>query len=198
MAFNTDAIKSAKLTDSATQTIGSVAYVSNVTNPTLAGKTTFITSVSDQSLTGQTEFVILPTVDEDGTLSFETGTVTISSGKTETGTVTLNAGTSTIKYMSTQTESASTDTITPYTFEDVTVATGGLSATAAGSSVLTGLGTATTIDAITGIKVTTQPTITITESSANTGPVNEHVDTEIVNQTTTTDGAHSHNIKVSE
>lgn len=201
MAFNTDAIKSAILNTSSSQSTGSIAYVSAVTNPTLdttEGKTTFITSVSDQTLTGQTEFVILPTVDSNGTLSFETGTVKISTASKQTGTVKLNPGTITTKYMSTSTEAASTDNITPYTFTDVSVATGALSTTATGASVLTGLGTPTTATAITGVKVTAQPTITITESSSNTGPVNEHVEVDTATQSTTTDGAHTHNIKVSE
>ena len=100
-----------------------------------------------------------------------------------------------------------TETITPYTFADVpvpiandnatTVATGSLNAEGSGATVMTGLGTATTADALTGVKVTTQPTITITENTTNTGPVNEHVNIGTTTATTTETGAHTHNISVS-
>ena len=43
---------------------------------------------------------------------------------------------------------------------DRTVATGSLNASASGASVLTGLGTATTASAVTGVEVTTQPAFT--------------------------------------
>lgn len=98
-----------------------------------------------------------------------------------------------------------TETITPYTFADVTVpvaasattvATGSLNANGSGASVMTGLGTATTASALTGVKVTAQPTITITESTANTGPVNEHITVTSTSATTSEDGAHTHNLNV--
>lgn len=47
-----------------------------------------------------------------------------------------------------------------------TVATGSLDAAAAGGEVMTGLGTATTADAVTGVTVTTQPTITLASNAA--------------------------------
>ena len=99
-----------------------------------------------------------------------------------------------------------TETITPYTFEDVTVpvaastattvATGSLSGTGSGAAVMTGLGTATTASALTGVKVTAQPTIKITEDENNTGPVNEHITVESKSVPTSSDGAHTHNLKV--
>ena len=61
---------------------------------------------------------------------------------------------------------------------------------------MTGLGTATTASALTGVEVTTQPTITITESTTNTGPVNEHITVDSVPVDTSSAGAHTHNIKV--
>lgn len=100
-----------------------------------------------------------------------------------------------------------TASITPYTVESVTVATananattvatGSLDANGAGSTVMTGLGTATTASALTGVKVTAQPTITITEATTNTGPVNEHITTGTASVTTDSQGAHTHNINVS-
>ena len=61
---------------------------------------------------------------------------------------------------------------------------------------MTGLGTATTASALTGVKVTAQPTITITESETNTGPVNEHITVDTASVPTSSDGAHTHNILV--
>lgn len=53
-----------------------------------------------------------------------------------------------------------------------TVATGSLSASGGGGTVMTGLGTATTGSALTGVTVTTQPTITLsTGASAGTGVI---------------------------
>jgi hypothetical protein len=61
---------------------------------------------------------------------------------------------------------------------------------------MTGLGTATTASALTGVKVTAQPTIEITEATTNDGPVNEHITVDTVSATTSSDGAHTHNLKV--
>ena len=61
---------------------------------------------------------------------------------------------------------------------------------------MTGLGTATTASALTGVKVTAQPTVTITESTTNTGPVNEHITVDTKPVPTSSDGAHTHNLKV--
>lgn len=53
-----------------------------------------------------------------------------------------------------------------------TVATGSLSATGGGGTVMTGLGTASTGSALTGVKVTAQPTIALsTGASAGTGVI---------------------------
>lgn len=53
-----------------------------------------------------------------------------------------------------------------------TVATGSLSASGGGGTVMTGLGTATTASALTGVKVTTQPTVALsTGASAGTGVI---------------------------
>lgn len=65
-----------------------------------------------------------------------------------------------------------------------TVATGSLSATGGGDSVMTGLGTATTASALTGVKVTAQPTIALaTGATAGTGVIS--VATGISSATTT-------------
>ena len=66
-----------------------------------------------------------------------------------------------------------------------TVATGSLSASGGGDSVMTGLGTATTGSAVTGVEVTTQPTVALaTGAAAGTGVIS--VATGITSASTTT------------
>lgn len=66
-----------------------------------------------------------------------------------------------------------------------TVATGSLSSSGSGGTVMTGLGTATTASALTGVKVTTQPTIALaTGATAGTGVIS--VATGITSASTTT------------
>lgn len=66
-----------------------------------------------------------------------------------------------------------------------TVATGSLSASGGGGTVMTGLGTATTGSAVTGVEVTTQPTVALsTGASAGTGVIS--VATGISSASTTT------------
>lgn len=66
-----------------------------------------------------------------------------------------------------------------------TVATGSLSSSGSGDTVMTGLGTATTGSAVTGVQVTSQPTIALaTGATAGTGVVS--VATGISSATTTT------------
>lgn len=66
-----------------------------------------------------------------------------------------------------------------------TVATGSLSSSGSGGTVMTGLGTATTGSAVTGVEVTSQPTIALaTGATAGTGVVS--VATGISSATTTT------------
>lgn len=66
-----------------------------------------------------------------------------------------------------------------------TVATGSLSASGSGGTVLTGLGTATTASALTGVKVTAQPTVALsTGATAGTGVIS--VATGITSASTST------------
>ena len=68
----------------------------------------------------------------------------------------------------------------------ITAATGSLDANGGGASVMTGLGTATTASALTGVKVTTQPTVALaTGATAGTGVIS--VATGITSASTTTD-----------
>ena len=67
----------------------------------------------------------------------------------------------------------------------ITAATGSLAANGGGDSVMTGLGTATTASALTGVKVTTQPTVALaTGATAGTGVIS--VATGITSASTTT------------
>ncbi len=66
-----------------------------------------------------------------------------------------------------------------------TVATGSLTSSGSGASVMTGLGTATTASALTGVKVTAQPTVALaTGATAGTGVIS--VATGIISASTTT------------
>lgn len=67
----------------------------------------------------------------------------------------------------------------------ITAATGSLDANGGGASVMTGLGTATTASALTGVKVTAQPTVALaTGATAGTGVIS--VATGIASASTTT------------
>ena len=61
-----------------------------------------------------------------------------------------------------------TQSTTQFTSNDVTVASGGVSSTGAGSQIMTGLGTASTSAVLTGVKMTAQPTITLAADTATT------------------------------
>lgn len=116
------------------------------------------------------------------------------------------------------TPAVSNGTITPYTFADVTVpiknssattvATGSLSSTGGGGSVMTGLGTATTGSAVTSyaepttetfaktVSVTAQPTVSLsTSTSTSTGAVKyvEAVSTSGTNSVTFATSGHTAN-----
>ena len=227
-AVPTNAIKSVTLSSESSSATGRIAYVTASGKPSLGGTTTFNTdAIKSAQLTGTTTFAVEPSIDANGVLTFSTASVGISTTAASTGTVTVSAGTDTVKYLAASGTAANTanvtvsggsattkymavgtttQSVTPYTFEDVTVpkaassattvATGSLAPNGSGAEVMTGLGTADTASALTGVKVTAQPTITITESTTNDGPVNEHITVDTVSATTSSDGAHAHNLKV--
>ena len=199
-----NALKSVTLTENTTESTGMIQYVKSVAATTLTGTKTFNTdAIKSASLTGTTTFAVVPTVDANGVLTFTSGTVGISTSAASTGTVGISSGTVTTRYLD---KTTTTGTVAPYTFEPVTVpiaataktvATGSLASDATGGSVMTGLGTATSASALTGVKVTSQPTITITESTSNTGPINEHTTTGTADATSSSNGAHTHDVEVS-
>ena len=167
---------------------GDVSVLTNINGESTKLVTTTVTGVSGSSskkfntdaikaasLTGDKTFTLKPTVDSNGVLSFTTGTVGISTTAAATDTITVPIADSTA----------------------TTVATGTVSSTGKGSTVLVGLGSATVATAITGVCVTSQPEIAITESSSNSGPINEHITIGSATAGTTSSGAHTHSVKVS-
>ncbi len=87
-----------------------------------------------------------------------------------------------------------TESITPYTFADVTVPKAATATTVA-TGAIAATGTSGN-EVVTAVSISAQPTITITEAATNTGPVNEHVTTGTASATTSENGAHAHNVKV--
>lgn len=178
-------------------------FVKSYPGATSKLETTTVTGVSGSTTASKATAGTAKNVATTGTA------VTVASGSlgTETSTRTANTpmwGASvsnetlsfTFKPISTTsvTPAVANGTITPYTFADVTVpkaasaattvATGSLAANGSGSSVMTGLGTATTGNAVTGyaepstetfaktVSVTTQPTVSLSAgSSTSTGAV---------------------------
>lgn len=216
--FATSAIKSATLDVVTTATEGYQSVVTSATMPTLGGTKTFVTGV-----TAGTAASWSAEVSNDGVLSFN-WTANTPSTSAGTGTVSLNAGSATTKYIKVNTTAAGTGTvtlntasitpaetstskITPYTFTDVsvakvgtgvTVATGALASDGEGSSVLTGLGTATTATALTGVKVTAQPTVTLESGATGDVDVVSAVTVGSTTANTSKTGAHTHNVKMTK
>ena len=129
-----------------------------------------------------------------------TRNIKINTTNASTGTVTLNT-------TSITPAETSTSKITPYTFTDVsvakvgtgvTVATGTLATDGEGSSVLTGLGTATTATALTGVRVTAQPTVTLESGAAGDVDVVSAITVSSTTANTSETGAHTHNVKMTK
>ena len=216
--FVTSAIKSATLDVVTTASEGYQAVVTGATMPTLGGTKTFVTGVNTGKAASWSA-----QVSNDGVLSFN-WTANTPSTSAGTGTVSLNAGSATTKYIKVNTTNASTGTvtlnttsitpaaastskITPYTFTDVsvakvgtgvTVATGALASDGAGSSVLTGLGTASTATVLTGVKVSTQPTVTLVSGATGDVDVVSAVTVGSTTANTSETGAHTHNVKMTK
>lgn len=112
-------------------------------------------------------------------------------GDATTGTVGITGGTATTKYLAVGT---TTESVTPYTFTDVTVPKAATATTVA-TGAIAATGTSGN-EVVTAVSVSANPTITITEATTNTGPVNEHVTTGTASATTSENGAHAHNVKV--
>lgn len=80
----------------------------------------------------------------------------------------------------------------------ITVATGALATGGEGSSVLTGLGTASTATVLTGVKVTTQPTVTLVSGATGDVDVVSAVTVGSTTANTSETGAHTHNVKMTK
>jgi hypothetical protein len=161
-------------------------------------------------------------VDSDGVLSFSftangddtfvPNTPTAVTTSNVTGVVKSGASTPAVSNVtSSKAADASAISIPQYSFADVTVpiknantttfATGDVVDSPTGSQDV-GDTVAVGIDFIEDMVVqnasASAPTITITEDTTNTGPVNEHVTTGTATATTSNDGAHTHNVNVSD
>lgn len=95
----------------------------------------------------------------------ETGKVTVATANSSATTVATGSITSAGTGSSVITSVTANDVIAAGPATAVTVATGVLDAEGSGDTVMTGLGTASTGSALTGVKVTAQPTITLSASA---------------------------------
>lgn len=209
--FNTDAIKDITLSASETSTDGP-AYLSDVTHTaaTLTGTKTFNTDAMKASVT-------------DGVLKLEaagTGTVGISGGSitkttkymkhtntnASTGSVSYTAptlGAATTKYINVVTAAADTDSVSytaptlgAATTGTVTISGGSYSATKKYAYVETAAADSKET-VLKGVKVTAQPTVTISESTTSGTVINEHITISSTSATTSNTGAHTHDVQAS-
>lgn len=210
-------------TNVATPSVVTVKQVNTVTNGTAASFTQGAKAAWSANVDGNG--VLTFSFTENGNDTFVANTPTAVSTSNVTGVVKSGAATPSVSSVSASKVTlgsaisvapavasdtkiygvGDTETITPYTFADVTVpvaaesattvATGSLAANGSGASVMTGLGTAVTAQAVTDVTIT-DPTVEITENTTNTGPVNEHVTTSTASATTSSDGSHTHDVNV--
>ena len=80
----------------------------------------------------------------------------------------------------------------------ITVATGALAADGTGSSVLTVLVTASTATVLTGVKVSTQPTVTLVSGATGDVDVVSAATVSSTTANTSETGAHTHNVKMTK
>lgn len=158
----------------------------------LGGTKTFVTGVTKGSAASWSA-----SVDNDGVLSFSW---TANTPSTSAGTGTVSLTTANITPAVT-----SSSKLTPYTFENVDVATAGTAVIVAtgklsgtdtnGATILTGLGDPATGSAVTGVSVKTEPTITVKEVTSGGVSVVTKVSVGSEDKTTTSTGAHEHTLQ---
>lgn len=140
------------------------------------GATSKLVTTTVPNVTGNTN-VTIPNVTSAGSAS--TWDFAMGSG-TEAETLIISGANGTAPTLGTALEASKVTLGTAKT-----VATGSLANDGGGSTVMTGLGTATTASALTGVKVTSQPTVSLaTGATAGTGVIS--VATGISSATTTT------------
>ena len=140
------------------------------------GATSKLVTTSIPNVTGNSD-VSIPNVTSAGSAS--TWSFAMGTGD-DSETLIISGGNSTAPTLGT---ALSASKVTLGTA--ITAATGSLNANGGGASVMTGLGTATTASALTGVKVTTQPTVALaTGATAGTGVIS--VATGITSASTTT------------
>lgn len=143
--------------------------------------TTSISGVSGSTTASKVTAVTPQTTATGGSTASQTNTDWLR-GVSVTGE-TLTIGAATLDTQTTKQFTAE-DVTVPKAAAAITVATGSLAATGTGSEVMTGLGTASTASALTGVKVTSQPTISLaTGATSGTGVIS--VATGITSASTT-------------
>lgn len=140
------------------------------------GTTSKLATTSIPNVTGNTN-VSIPNVTSVGSAS--TWNFAMGTGN-DSETLIISGSNSVVPSLGTELSASKVSLGTP-----ITAATGSLASNGGGDSVMTGLGTATTGDAVTGVSVTSQPTISLSQgATAGTGVVS--VATGITSATTTT------------
>lgn len=140
------------------------------------GTTSKLATTSIPNVTGNTN-VSIPNVTSVGSAS--TWNFAMGTGN-DSETLIISGGNSVVPTLGTELSASKVSLGTP-----ITAATGSLASNGGGDSVMTGLGTATTGDAVTGVSVTSQPTISLSQgATAGTGVVS--VATGISSASTTT------------
>lgn len=143
--------------------------------------TTSISGVSGSTKASKVTAATSQTTATGGSTASQTNTDWLR-GVSVTGE-TLTIGAATLDTQTT-TQFTAADVTVPKAAAAITVATGSLAATGTGSEVMTGLGTASTASALTGVKVTSQPTISLaTGATSGTGVIS--VATGITSASTT-------------
>lgn len=150
---------------------------SNSTVPTLGTAITAATgSLVATTATDNVGDTLVDTVTETAktVATANADATTVATGSLVANTETSNVGDSLIESFD-----VTSKTLATANSDDTTVATGSLADNGGGDSVMTGLGTATTATALTGVKVTTQPTIALsTGATAGEGVISVATDVE--------------------
>lgn len=136
------------------------------------GATSKLATTTVPNVTGNTD-VSVPNITANTSVTANKSTWTFTMGTGDDAETLIIGGGNGSDVTATNTTLGAANTASKVTLGTAkTVATGSLSANGSGDAVMTGLGTATTASALTGVKVTTQPTIALaTGATAGTGVI---------------------------
>ena len=149
------------------------------------GATSKLATTTVPNVTGNTD-VSVPNITANTSVTANKSTWTFTMGTGDDAETLIIGGGNGSDVTATNTTLGTANTASKVTLGTAkTVATGSLSASGSGGTVMTGLGTATTAFALTGVKVTSQPTVALaTGATAGTGVIS--VATGISSASTTT------------